>query len=108
MSLGAHLEHVTGRQMHVWAGECHVHAGIRPDEIEARRRANPDADLLVHPECGCTAQVLWAHSAGEIEDAYVLSTEKMVSHARQSPKDHYLVATEAGILHRLEKEAPAK
>src|SRR5438094_6856419 len=64
--LGAHVERATGRKMHVWAGECHVHAGIRPDEVEARRLANPDADVLIHPECGCTAQLVWARSAGEI------------------------------------------
>ena len=110
MFLGEHLQRVTGRKMHNWAGECHVHAGIRPDEIEARRLANPDADLLIHPECGCTAPVLWARSDGQIapEHSYVLSTEKMVNHARQSPRTHFLVATETGILHRLEKEAPGK
>ncbi|HEY3116987.1 MAG TPA: quinolinate synthase NadA, partial [Chloroflexota bacterium] len=108
--LGAHLQEVTGRQLHLWLGECHVHAGIRPDEIEARRAADPDADLLIHPECGCTAQVQWARSVGEIDErrSYVLSTEKMVQHARQSEKDHFLVATETGILHRLRKEAPDK
>lgn len=108
--LGQHLRRVTGRNMHVWMGECHVHAGIRPEEIEARRAANPDADLLVHPECGCTAQVVWARSAGAINPArsYVLSTEKMLTHAQQSPRDHFLVATETGILHRLQKEVPNK
>lgn len=110
MFLGAHIERVTGRQLHVWAGECHVHAGIRPEELEARRAAHPDADLLIHPECGCTAQMVWARSAGEIaaQNSYILSTEKMVTHARQSPRTHFLVATETGILHRLQQEAPGK
>ncbi len=108
MFLGAHLERVTGRHMHVWAGECHVHAGIRPEEIQARHEANPDADLLVHPECGCTTQVLWAHSAGDLPSAHILSTEKMITHALQSPKDTFIVATETGILHRLRKEVPGK
>jgi quinolinate synthase len=110
MFLGAHVERVTGRKLHVWMGECHVHAGIRPDEVEARRRANPDADLLIHPECGCTAQMVWARSAGTIapERSYVLSTEKMLTHARSSSADRFLVATETGILHRLEKELPGK
>ena len=110
MFLGSHVERVTGRKLHVWMGECHVHAGIRPEEIEARRAANPHADLLIHPECGCTAQVQWARSAGMIaaERSYVLSTEKMLTHARQSPKDQFLVATETGILHRLRKELPDK
>ncbi|MPZ13297.1 MAG: quinolinate synthase NadA [Chloroflexi bacterium] len=108
--LGAYLERTTGRRMHVWMGECHVHAGIRPDEIEARRAANPDAELLIHPECGCTAQVLWARSAGTIDQSrsFVLSTEKMITHARQSASNQFLVATESGILHRLQKEMPDK
>ena len=110
MFLGAHVERVTGRKMHVWMGECHVHAGIRPDEVEARRRANPDAELLIHPECGCTAQMIWARSAGAIgsDRSYVLSTEKMLTHARGSSASRFLVATETGILHRLEKELPEK
>jgi quinolinate synthase len=110
MFLGAHLEQQTGRRMHVWMGECHVHAGIRPDEIERQRMRNPDADVLIHPECGCTAQLVWARSAGAIGTprSYVLSTEKMLTHARQSPKHEFLVATETGILHRLERELPGK
>ena len=110
MFLGSHLERVTGRKLHVWMGECHVHAGIRPDEIEARRVAHPEADILIHPECGCTTSMIWARTAGEIgkQRTYVLSTEKMLTHARQSPQQEFLVATETGILHRLEKELPGK
>ena len=110
MFLGAHVERVTGRKMHVWMGECHVHAGIRPDEVEARRAANPDADLLIHPECGCTTQLLWARSSGVVdrERSFVFSTEKMLTHAQASPRQDFLVATETGILHRLQRELPAK
>src|SRR5207253_6262133 len=67
MFLGAHVERMTGRNMHVWMGECHVHAGIRPDEVEARRAEHPEADLLIHPECGCTTQLLWARGKGVID-----------------------------------------
>jgi quinolinate synthase len=110
MFLGSHLERVTGRKLHIWMGECHVHAGIRPDEIEARRVAHPEADVLIHPECGCTTSMIWARSAGEIgaQRTYVLSTEKMLTHAKQSPKQQFLVATETGILHRLNRELPGK
>jgi len=110
MFLGTHIERTTGRRMHVWPGECHVHAGIRPDEIQARRSAHPSAELLIHPECGCTAQLVWAHSSGAIDraGAFVLSTERMLTHARRSPSEEFLVATETGILHRLRKELPAK
>jgi quinolinate synthase len=110
MFLGAHLERVTGRKLHVWLGECHVHAGIRPEEIDARRQRYPGADLLIHPECGCSTQCVWANSAGAIQrnGTYVLSTEGMLRHAHQSPRNTFLIATEVGLLHRLRKEMPGK
>src|SRR5438067_10615139 len=110
MFLGAHVERATGRKMHIWMGECHVHAGIRPDEVEARRTALPDADLLIHPECGCTTPLLWARGNGSIDPdrSFVLSTEKMLTHARSSERQDFLVATETGILHRLRREMPRK
>jgi quinolinate synthase len=110
MFLGAHLERVTGRKMHVWLGECHVHAGIRPEEIDERRARFPDADLMIHPECGCSSQCVWANGAGAINGnrTYVLSTEGMLRHAQVSPAKTFLVATEVGLLHRLNKEMPRK
>src|SRR6185295_17665800 len=66
MFLGAHLERVTGRKMHIWLGECHVHAGIRPDELDERRAKFPNADLLIHPECGCSSQAVWGAGNGTI------------------------------------------
>ena len=104
MFLGTYLEKVTGRTMHVWPGECHVHAGIRPADIDRARREHGDADLLVHPECGCASQAM----AFANERTHILSTEKMVRFAQQSPSKRFLVATETGIIHRLEREAPGK
>jgi quinolinate synthase len=104
MYLGLWLERVTGRKLIIWLGECHVHAGIRPSDIERWEREAPDAELLVHPECGCASQAMAFGS----ERTQILSTEKMVDYARRSPKQRFLVATETGILHRLEKEAPGK
>ena len=104
MYLGLWLERVTGRKLTIWMGECHVHAGIRPADIERWEREAPDAELLVHPECGCASQAMAFGS----ERTKILSTEKMVDYARRSPKQRFLVATETGILHRLEKEAPGK
>jgi quinolinate synthase len=104
MFLGMWLERVTGRKLRIWLGECHVHAGIRPQDIERWQREAPDAELLVHPECGCASQCM-AFSNGR---THILSTEKMISFAKDSPKDRFLVATETGILHRLHKEAPGK
>jgi len=104
MYLGLWLERVTGRKLTIWLGECHVHAGIRPDDIERWQSEAPDAELLVHPECGCASQAM----AFGNERTQILSTEKMIDYARRSPKERFLVATETGILHRLEKEAPGK
>jgi quinolinate synthase len=104
MYLGLWLERVTGRRLTIWMGECHVHAGIRPADIERWEREAPDAELLVHPECGCASQAMAFGS----ERTQILSTEKMIDYAKRSEKRRFLVATETGILHRLEKEAPGK
>jgi quinolinate synthase len=104
MYLGLWLEKVTGRKLNIWLGECHVHAGIRPRDIERWQAEAPDAELLVHPECGCASQAM----AFGNERTHILSTEGMIDFAKASPKPRMLVATEIGIIHRLEKEAPGK
>jgi quinolinate synthase len=104
MFLGIWLERVTGRKLTIWLGECHVHAGIRPEDVERWQAEAPDAELLVHPECGCASQCM----AFGNERTHILSTEGMVKFAKESPKQRFLVATETGILHRLHKEAPGK
>ncbi|MDX6547129.1 MAG: quinolinate synthase [Gaiellales bacterium] len=110
MFLGAYLEKLTGRRMKIWPGECHVHAGIRPEDVTKMMEARPGADLLIHPECGCASQCMYAaaHDAKLAETTHVLSTEGMVNHATSSPKREFVVATETGIMHRLHKEAPDK
>jgi quinolinate synthase len=104
MYLGLWLERVTGRKLRIWMGECHVHAGIRPQDIARLQSENPDAEFLVHPECGCASQCM----AFGGDNMHILSTEGMVRFAKGSPKERFLVATETGILHRLHKEAPEK
>jgi quinolinate synthase len=104
MYLGLWLEKVTGRKLNIWLGECHVHAGIRPEDIERWQAEAPDAELLVHPECGCASQAM----AFGNERTHILSTEGMINFAKASQKPRMLVATEIGIIHRLEKEAPGK
>ena len=110
MFLGAHLERVTGRRMHIWMGECHVHAGIDPTALDAERRQHPDAELLIHPECGCTSSTLYRMSSGDIRGpaTVVTSTEGMVRRATTSPATTFIVATEVGILHRMRQLAPQK
>ncbi|HEX5409073.1 MAG TPA: quinolinate synthase NadA [Gemmatimonadaceae bacterium] len=109
MFLGAHVRRVTGRtNMHVWMGECHVHAGITPQRVAEQRAAHPEAEFLIHPECGCSTSLLEAMSAGDIDPTgvQILSTEGMIRRPEQSPASEFIVATEVGILYRLRKAYP--
>jgi quinolinate synthase len=109
--LGAHVQRVTGRRnMHIWEGECHVHAAISPDSLTTMRTVHPNAELLVHPECGCTTDLLEASSAGnvDVKGMQILSTEGMLRRPRYSGSNEFIVATEVGILHRLRKAHPEK
>ena len=108
--LGNYLRQVTGRRMDVWLGECHVHAGLRPQAIEAKRGEHPDAEFLVHPECGCVSTTLYSLAVGDVspEHTHVVSTEQMMQRARRSPARRFVVATETGVLHRLKRENPEK
>jgi quinolinate synthase len=109
--LGAHVRRVTGRQnMHVWMGECHVHAGIDADDIADRRATHPGAEFLIHPECGCATAIVDAVSAGTVDPVgvQILSTEGMIRRPGTSEADEFIVATEVGILHRLRRENPTK
>jgi len=107
--LGAHVKRETGRDnLHVWAGECHVHAGINGPELAARAAANPAADLFVHPECGCATSALYLAGEGVVpkEQVKILSTGDMVTEARATKASTVLVATEVGMLHQLRRAAP--
>jgi len=107
--LGAHVRRVTGRtNLHIWAGECHVHAGINGDELAAQALSHPDAELYVHPECGCATSALYLAGEGAFpeERVKILSTGGMLDAARESNARQVLVATEVGMLHQLRKAAP--
>jgi quinolinate synthase len=108
MWLGSYVERETGHKMHVWPGECHVHAGIRPGDITAQRGAHPNAEFLVHPECGCVTQVMEFVAAGEVEKegVHMLSTGQMLDYVREHPSGEFIVATENGMLHPLRQAAP--
>lgn len=109
MWLGAFVEKRVGRRMHVWDGECHVHAGIRPSDIAATRAAHPGADFLIHPECGCSTSVMEYVAAGDVdaEGVHMLSTGGMLKYAEQAqPGGEVVVATETGMLHPLRLAAP--
>ena len=109
MFLGAYVEKVTGRPMHVWDGECHVHAGIRPRDISDMRAAHPGADFLIHPECGCSTSVMEYVAAGDVdpEGVHMLSTGGMMEYAKTAvPGTTAIMATEIGMLHPLQMAAP--
>ena len=109
MFLGAYVERTIGRALHVWDGECHVHAGIRPQDIEQVRAEHPGADFLIHPECGCSTSVMEYAAAGDIapEGVHMLSTGGMLRYAGEArPGKTAIVATEIGMLHPLREAAP--
>jgi quinolinate synthase len=111
MFLGAHVRRETGRNnIHVWMGECHVHAGINPEHLAHTRARYPGAEVLIHPECGCATPMVEAISAGAVDrhNVHILSTEGMIRRPTQTQQDMFIVATEIGILHRLRRENPAK
>ncbi len=107
--LGAHVKRETGRDnIHIWAGECHVHAGINGDELTEQAAAHPDADLFIHPECGCATSALYLAGEGAVPDdrVKILSTGGMIDAAKATGAKQVLVATEIGMLHQLRKAAP--
>lgn len=108
--LGAFVKERTGREMEIWPGECHVHAGITPNIVNQKIAENPGAEFLIHPECGCVTQFLYFAEKGDLNlpMTHVASTEGMIRRARESTNNKFLVATETGILHRMQKENPEK
>ncbi len=107
--LGAHVRRMTGRSnLRIWAGECHVHAGINGDELADQARRHPDAELFVHPECGCATSALYLAGEGAVpaERVKILSTGGMLDAAKASLAKQVLVATEVGMLYQLRRAAP--
>jgi quinolinate synthase len=108
--LGAHLKRQRPeREIEVWMGECHVHKRIQARTVNAQRREHPDAEVLVHPECGCAGQLIYGIGMGDVDPVgvHIASTEGMIR-AVQHDVSRFIVATETGIMHRMKKEAPGK
>jgi quinolinate synthase len=110
MFLGAYVVEVTKRNnIKIWPGECHVHAGIRSDDINTMLKNYKNAEFLVHPECSCTSSTLYHISKGDInKDTKILSTEGMMREAKMSSNNQFIVATEIGMLYRMKMENPEK
>jgi quinolinate synthase len=109
--LGSHVRRMRPeRNIEVWMGECHVHKGIRPEVLNQARATYPEAEVLVHPECGCAGQLIYSMGLGDInpEGLHITSTEGMIRKVTQSPAQQFIVATETGIMHRMQQVAPQK
>ena len=109
--LGSHVRRMRPeRRIEVWMGECHVHKGIRAETLNAARALHPDAEVLVHPECGCAGQLIYELGHGDIhpEGLHIRSTEGMIRAVTERPASRFIVATETGIMHRMQQAAPAK
>jgi quinolinate synthase len=111
MFLGSYVAKMTGRKnMYIWAGECHVHAGIHSEDIQKQLDSYAGSQLLVHPECSCTSQIMYDVAVGDYKNRQVqiLSTEGMMNYAKESPTKNFVVATETGILYRMQQQNPDK
>ena len=107
--LGAHVQRETGRNnMHIWMGECHVHAGINGEDLRKMVAREPEAELFIHPECGCATSAMYLAETGVVpkERTKILSTSGMIAAAEKTKAKKVLVATETGMLHQLRKANP--
>lgn len=111
MFLGEFVKNETGREnMQIWMGECHVHAGISAGQVEEVLAAHPKAELLIHPECGCSTSSMYLKSEGMLpnEKTHILSTGNMLKQSKVSNAEEFIIATEVGIIHQMEKQNPEK
>jgi len=111
MFLGSYVAKITGRKnMQIWAGECHVHAGITPEHVEKKLAELKNAEFVVHPECSCTTPMMYDIASGRYKNhqVQILSTEGMMNHVSKSDSQQFVVATETGILYRMRQQNPQK
>ncbi|MDP3970498.1 MAG: quinolinate synthase NadA [bacterium] len=108
MFLGAYVSKRTNRKMHIWPGECHVHAQFRNDHLVNLQKKHPNAELILHPECGCISQCLYMMSDGQLSNAKILSTSGMIAEVKSSESDEFIIGTEIGIIERMKREEPNK
>lgn len=107
--LGTYIEMQTGRDLNIWQGVCHVHDKIGELNLADKQKEHPDAEILIHPECGCSTSCMMKSSMYfDCKDGHIHSTSGMLNHAQESDAEEFVVATETGILHRMEKENPDK
>ena len=110
MFLGSYIASETERNIHIWPGECHVHADMRIEDVNKKLEDVKNAEFLIHPECGCVSKYLYHLSEDDIKNkqTHILSTEGMVKRVKESQNNKFVIATEVGILHRINKEVNNK
>ena len=111
MFLGSYVAKMTGRKnMLIWAGECHVHAGITPEDVKEKLNSLTHAEFLIHPECSCTTPMMYdvANGSYNSNQVQILSTEGMMNHVKNSKSNEFVIATETGILYRMKQQNPTK
>ena len=111
MFLGSYVAKMTGRKnILIWAGECHVHAGITPEHVKEKLNSLSQAEFLIHPECSCTTPMMYdvANGSYASNQVQILSTEGMMNHVKNSNSNEFVVATETGILYRMKQQNPTK
>ena len=111
MFLGSYVSKMTNRKnMYIWAGECHVHAGIKSQDIQEKLNQYAKAEFLIHPECSCTTSIMYDVAVGDYKGRQVqmLSTQGMMDYVKQSKSQDFVIATETGILYRMRQQNPEK
>ena len=98
-NLGQWVMEQTGRPMTLWKGNCYAHVEFQREQVLAAKRQFPDAKIVVHPES--------LREVRDLADA-VCSTEKMITFCKTSPAKQFVIVTESGIIHRMQKECPGK
>ena len=108
MFLGAYIQKKTNRKINIWPGECHVHAAMTYEEIKNLREEFPESEVLIHPECACGSQAMYYAEKHKDKSIHFLSTEAMITKAKNSTNKNFIVATETGIIYKMKKLAPEK
>jgi quinolinate synthase len=107
--LGKYVKAVTGRDIQIWNGACHVHEKIGEIEFDKIKEQHPEAEFLIHPECGCsTSCMLKTTMHNNCKNIHIYSTEGMIDYVNESDAEEFVIATEVGILHRMKKANPKK
>lgn len=110
MFLASYVSEKTGREIIAYPGECHVHARVTPEDVLGKMKKHPQAEFLIHPECGCVSSCMHYIGTGQLpaDKTKILSTGGMMRYAKESNSREFIVATETGMLYPLQKANPGK